>query len=39
MKVKTSVKKICSDCEIVKRKRVVRFYVKKIHVINNVKDK
>jgi large subunit ribosomal protein L36 len=28
MKVRTSVKKICRDCEIVKRKRVVRVLCK-----------
>ncbi|MFH1643996.1 MAG: 50S ribosomal protein L36 [bacterium] len=29
MKVKTSVKKICSDCKIIKRKGVVRVICKK----------
>lgn len=24
MKVKTSVKKVCTDCKIIKRKRVIR---------------
>lgn len=30
MKVKTSVKKICADCKIIKRKGVVRVLCKKV---------
>ncbi len=29
MKVRTSIKKMCNDCRIIKRKRVVRIICKK----------
>lgn len=37
MKVKASVKPICADCKVVRRKGVVRIVCKKI--LNTIKDK
>lgn len=38
MKVKSSIKKRCNDCQIVKRKGIIRVICKKIQDINKNKN-